>query len=93
MTRRTRLLVVLGLALVVGGVMVARQPRAQFGWVAYMSLSEVIVSPTAIVLNSVGIAALVLAGLGVALIGGAMGYALGRRTAPGMSGPPADGAG
>lgn len=79
MTRRTLSLVVLGLALLAVGMVVARQPRAQFGWVAYAPLSQATLSPGAIVLDRVGIAALVLAALGVALVGGAVGYALGRR--------------
>ncbi len=80
-------MVVLGLVLVAGGLVVARQPRAQFGWVAYTPLSQATLSPGAIVLDRVGIAALVLAAVGVALVGGAVGYALGRRTAPGPPGP------
>ncbi|GAA1623571.1 hypothetical protein [Georgenia ruanii] len=84
MTRRTLALVVLGLVLLVGGVMVARQPRA-FGWVAYTPLSREVLSPGAIVLDRVGIAALGIAGLGVAVVAGVVGYALGRRQ---DSGPP-----
>ncbi len=80
MRRRALLPVVLGLVLAVGGLLLARQPRA-FGWFAYTPLSEATFAPGIIVLDAVGIAALVIAGLGIALLAGAAGYGLGQRSA------------
>lgn len=80
--RRTRVLMALGAVLVVGGGVVALQPRS-LGWTAYAPLStDPFTSSTAlVVLDAVGIAAVAVFMLGVALIAGSVGYRLGKRGA------------
>ncbi|TRW44593.1 hypothetical protein [Georgenia yuyongxinii] len=82
MIRKTRVLMVLGLVLLTGGVAVALRPRS-FGWTAYMPLADAVYSPWMVVLDAMGVAAAAAAALGLALLAGAVGYGIGiRRGAP-----------
>ncbi|MFD1504768.1 hypothetical protein FE374_11830 [Georgenia yuyongxinii] len=51
MIRKTRVLMVLGLVLLIGGVAVARRPRS-FGWTACMPLADAVYSPWMVVLDA-----------------------------------------
>lgn len=87
MVRRTRVLIALGVVLMAGGGVVALQPRA-LGWAAYTPLSTApFTSSTAlVVLDAVGIAAVAVFTLGVAVLAGSVGYRLGTRGATSSSG-------
>ena len=81
MSRRSLLSAAAGLVLLVGGVVVALRPRA-YGWTAYTPLSDAVFSPGVVLLDPVGIAALTVAALGLAVLAGAVGYHLGVRRRP-----------
>jgi heme/copper-type cytochrome/quinol oxidase subunit 1 len=72
--------------MMVAGVVVGFRPFAtgHYEWTAYAPLSETTFSP-GVTLDRLGIAALVVAAVGLALLAGAVGYALGSRQ---RKGPP-----
>lgn len=84
------LVAAVGVVLMVVGVIVGLRPLATgfYSWTAYAPLSEETFSPGVTVLDHLGVAALVVAAAGLALLAGAVGYALGSRRRPP---PPADG--
>jgi heme/copper-type cytochrome/quinol oxidase subunit 1 len=87
--RRTVLVAVAGLVLIVSGGAVGSRPRG-FGWTAYAPMSQEVFSPGLIVLDRAGLLSLVMTVAGLVLIAGAIGYALGSRR---RSGPTPSSAG
>ncbi|GAA4428340.1 hypothetical protein GCM10023169_29340 [Georgenia halophila] len=84
--RRTVVVGAIGALLAIGGVVAIVTTPASFGWTAYTPLTDQESSPGIVLMDRTDVAATSVAVIGLMLLAGAGGYALGRRrNRPGAS--------
>ncbi len=84
--RRSILVAVVGLVLLVGGGAVALVRPVSFGWTSYTPLTEPS-TPGVIVLDGPNVLALLVAVVGLVLVAGAVGFRLAARRPPASETP------
>ena len=86
--RKSVLLPVVGLVLLVVGAAIPLSRRVAFGWTAYTPLVSEPATPRIIALDLLNVLALLIAAAGIALLAGVVGFRIARREQDGDDPPP-----